>query len=752
MLRAFWWILLLPFLAVGSTLNPPQPDVAFSREPDYPLTKDVNDRLQLFDGATVLGTMWLSKASVGWVSGARPIEISIRLRQSAWVGGVCLHGARNSAAQVSFAERVDVFTSVNGTNFLWAGEIRPANAGDGVYVAKWFCADMPPRQINRLKLAIMAVGDYFFIDEIRLMPVKADPGPAADEIDPIAQETTAYFLRQRKALELSLVDALADLRELRGAGNSVGALADLVEAMRRGAAGRSFDELDGIERGAGQAIARTSGRSGDLLVVERSAPFGPIGYFSASNQPNRPIQLMSGSHRAAALNLRNFGAKDIAVRVGVQLEGAIDHLRAVPFVTGYVLADEGVIVGDPLLPLLKNEIDIPAGQVRQLWIDLGAGDQACGTAVLHVQVASPGIETKFIDVVIEQIAVRQNALPDTTVWGYLSDRPVIRFPAAAAADMRDHGVTTAVLPRGSLPWPLGRGHAAFPYRALDADLDALHGYRHYLFYMGLEPGTLPLFGGREPAFSIKWGERFRAWLSDWVDHLHERGLSNADFALYPVDEPGDAAAVQTIVATAKLAKKVDHSLRFFVTIRNPALLTEALIDAVDIFDLTGPALRAQTISQLRNAGKRVMSYSAEGGGKLADPGDFYRRQGWQAFALGLSGFGFWSYSDAGLSGNVWDDTDGQRKDPAIIYDAASGLVSSRRWEAWRDGLQDYRLLSAAMAAVRTPAKRIDIRLLALRGLDAARDETQIDGVRSNLISRLPKIPCAVPIKHRDINR
>lgn len=741
MLRALWSSLLLPLLAVGSGLNAPQPEVAFSRTPDYQRTADQDDRSQLFDGATVLGTMWLSKAAVGWVAGARPIEIAIKLARPATIDGVCIHGARNSAAQVSFADRIDMFTSANGAGLQWGGEIRPASAGDGAYLAKWFCLDVSRRRVDGLRLVVMARGEYFFIDEIRLVPSQTRAAPIDPEIRPLASDRTANFVRRRKALERSLVDGLADLQQLEGASSQADSLNALVGSMQRGVSGRSFEELDDIERAAGLAIARRSGSKSDTLAVERSQPFGTIGYFNAPRAVDRPIQLMSGTHRVAAFNLHNLSAETVSVRVRLALDGATDQLRARPLVTGYVLADEGVLVGDPLLPLSNDQITIPPGQIRQLSIDLAASERACGIAVVHVQLVGPGIETRRIDLVVEQYAIRLNALPHTTVWGYLGDRPIVRFPAQAAADMQDHGVTTAVVPRGSLPWPLGRGLATLPYRSLDADLDSLPNFQHYLFYMGLEPGTLPLFGGQDQAYSSRWESRFRTWLSDWVDHLHARGLTNADFAFYPVDEPGNAAAVQTIVDLSRFVKKVDRSLQIFTTLRDPALLSDAFIGAVDIFDLSGPALTPGTIARLHRAGKQVVAYAAEGGGKSADPASFYRRQGWQAFALGLSGFGFWSYSDAGTDGTVWDDTDGVRKDPAVIYDVASGLVSSRRWEAWREGLQDFRLLDTAMAAAKSPAERSAVQLLALRGMNAARDETRIDDVRRILISKLPAAKC-----------
>jgi hypothetical protein len=78
--------------------------------------------------------------------------------------------------------------------------------------------------------------------------------------------------------------------------------------------------------------------------------------------------------------------------------------------------------------------------------------------------------------------------------------------------------------------------------------------------------------------------------------------------------------------------------------------------------------------------------------KLASPLHDYRMLAWWAWYYGASGVGFWSYSDTGGS-SAWEDIDGRRPDWAVVYETPEGIVSSRRWEAFREGLEDYVLLS-----------------------------------------------------------
>lgn len=109
---------------------------------------------------------------------------------------------------------------------------------------------------------------------------------------------------------------------------------------------------------------------------------------------------------------------------------------------------------------------------------------------------------------------------------------------------------------------------------------------------------------------------------------------------------------------------------------------------------------------------------------------------WQAFYLGFKGAGFWNYADTGSGenlGSAWDDFDGKRPDFSVIYEGENGtIVSSRRWEAWRMGVEDYELLTLyAKAKGETAAKA-----LAKTVLDNHQDVSRADAVRSRIMSEL----------------
>ena len=69
----------------------------------------------------------------------------------------------------------------------------------------------------------------------------------------------------------------------------------------------------------------------------------------------------------------------------------------------------------------------------------------------------------------------------------------------------------------------------------------------------------------------------------------------------------------------------------------------------------------------------------------------YRLSFWDCWDKGMTGQGFWDYADCG--GSVWNPRDGKRHDYAVIYDGdPEELIPSKRWEAWREGVEDYTYL------------------------------------------------------------
>ncbi len=91
------------------------------------------------------------------------------------------------------------------------------------------------------------------------------------------------------------------------------------------------------------------------------------------------------------------------------------------------------------------------------------------------------------------------------------------------------------------------------------------------------------------------------------------------------------------------------------------------------------------------------------------PHSFYRVRGWLAWIRKLDGVAF--FAPTVYTGSTWNDLDGPHGDTCVILQGASGEpVNTRRWEAYREGIEDYLYLYLLDNLLKT--KKPDARLAA----------------------------------------
>jgi hypothetical protein len=61
---------------------------------------------------------------------------------------------------------------------------------------------------------------------------------------------------------------------------------------------------------------------------------------------------------------------------------------------------------------------------------------------------------------------------------------------------------------------------------------------------------------------------------------------------------------------------------------------------------------------------------------------------WVAFQMGMTGGGYWVYSSA----DYWFAEPGGGTEYGSVYPTERGPVTTKRWEASRDGIEDFELL------------------------------------------------------------
>ncbi|HNT87077.1 MAG TPA: DUF4091 domain-containing protein, partial [Candidatus Hydrogenedentes bacterium] len=185
---------------------------------------------------------------------------------------------------------------------------------------------------------------------------------------------------------------------------------------------------------------------------------------------------------------------------------------------------------------------------------------------------------------------------------------------------------------------------------------------------------------------------FATALRALIAHLEARGFDYERWGLYPYDEPWltGNTLVPLLKRYCERVKAVDPKVRMYA---DPAgyVRAEFLDEFKDLIDIWQPEMnllkRDPTLVRWFHENARTLwAYEATDPGKDLLPLGYYRAFAWLAWLYQLDGAGFWVYKYADpfwpLESTNW----------AVVYPTNDAVVPSRRWEAVRDGQEDYRLL------------------------------------------------------------
>ena len=192
----------------------------------------------------------------------------------------------------------------------------------------------------------------------------------------------------------------------------------------------------------------------------------------------------------------------------------------------------------------------------------------------------------------------------------------------------------------------------------------------------------------------------KKFLAELVAHLAGAGLDTNHFALYPIDEPGGVgwSAVNQLVAFGKQVRAANPNVMLYEDGGGELPMFEAMATCMDIWVPSIYMLAEKTplMDVVRKTGKMLWSYNcAYGYSRPVGPNlknmniiRDYRAAAPFAFRHGATGIGFWCYN---LGGDPWGRID---MEYMLVYPGRTKPITSRRWEAVREGIEDYRILAA----------------------------------------------------------
>ncbi|MDD2707288.1 MAG: sugar-binding protein [Verrucomicrobiae bacterium] len=466
--------------------------------------------------------------------------------------------------------------------------------------------------------------------------------------------------------------------------------------------------------------------SAPLLIWEKN----PWQALPASPLPNpdipecREIKLAMGinAHKNASLVLANITPKEMRVNISVKTPGVSVVVReAFP-----VKCFNGMISHDAL-PLVET-LRIPPLGSREIWVCANSRGAKPGDYVAKLILSPENFSACAVNLKIKvnpiELPAKASEVPlFTGVWDYSdyyrSDPELLR---AIIDDLFAHHITCHFIPPETVPYPKfnSSGEMSTDYSRLDNLLSFYKIERPKMFaFPGL---NCKAFG--KNTLDEEWRKNFSRWLPDFVAQLKKRGLDHNHFFLQLMDE----TTSEKHRRLAACVKSIDPNIRIFV---NPTAHStyEEIVQFAPYVDFWAPYFfffekNSKIHDLLRKKGDGYWNYANPPGGvpKLNSPYTDYRMIPWLTWRDGMRGTGFWvylRYPDISWRENEIESIpyflqDGKmcrRGDKAcwdVVYlrkyappevSQKEAVIPSKRWEAWREGMEDYMYLDILQKAL-----------------------------------------------------
>ncbi len=431
----------------------------------------------------------------------------------------------------------------------------------------------------------------------------------------------------------------------------------------------------------------------------------PWGTFDTKKVPAK-LDMAAPVHVAAygnefedvSLVLRNIELEPMDVRCSFTDPGKADprprdselakHVtlrRAVP-----VTATVSEHVWDALPELDDSRaITLPSNEARPLWLVIDTHGLKPGTHELTLYLTSLARPVTVRAVPI-QIEVWPVELPQDVYakmnWASFNPNETSK---QTVHDMIDHGVSVIYGP--PLPQVPVDASGALSGEVNWAEFDrTLARVPAYFTLMWGGPPSCKWPGAAPAEDSAESAAGFKTAIQELATHMAAKGFDYRQWAFYPIDEPWNTGftSIPDLKRFCQRVKKADPKAQVYA---DPAGLVrvEYLDEFKDLIDIWQPEMNLlkrdpKLVEWFAKHAKRFWAYEAPGPAKDLLPLGHYRAFAWLAQKFGTEGAGYWVYRGE----DNWQNC--ATTDYSAVYQTNDHVVPSRRWEADRDGVEDYR--------------------------------------------------------------
>jgi hypothetical protein len=702
--------------------------------PNYPLTTDPGDSVQLTDGKSVGGGFWTEKGAVGWMY-THLVSITIDLGSPTSVSGAAFSTAAGRA-DVTWPVGIDLFCSSEGTTFSYLGDLVTLDRARGAilpangFARHRFETRTLSARCRFVRFLVDTDGPYLFADELEVYgdPAGTAQAPMGGEPDgPTLNWKVHVTRRLRPTVEHTLKEATARLDASTIEAGVRAQVAVRLAQLEKRFATLSFQDwwsardtypVNDVHEGLFAVIGSLERLAGAASLRAWPAnPWDPLSMTSApdSTTPGAVnVSLMNGEVRAAAVNIRNSTGEPMQLGVNVFLGGA----RRPAWIEARVVAWTGDADGKPVAAALMNgktgagvTLTLPGGTTSQVWLSFAPLDLTVGIHDGMVLVSSPAGALVKVPIRLEVLEGRFPVRRRLHVggWDYLNRNGVTPgttdYFRQIAVTLSAYGV--------DLPWatssamPFGRyneqGQMTEPpdTSVFDDWLALWQGAYHYRVFV-LVGDRLAGFDLGTPAFRTAVKE----WARFWSRHAMKLGVSPNQVDLLFVDEPNNQTAADRQIAWARALQDSGSGLQVWAdptyaeaknTPKELVATADALCFSRALMEESGEPYRAFA-RRLKDEGKAVEVYGADGPTTKMDPYVYFRLQAWRAFDVGATAVSFWSFTDTG-KGNSWREYAGPGTIYSPLFFDGKSVVPSKHLAAIREGAEDFEYLATMSDAI-----------------------------------------------------
>jgi hypothetical protein len=471
---------------------------------------------------------------------------------------------------------------------------------------------------------------------------------------------------------------------------------------------------------AENSIARTGmdSRAADLWAW--SSPLGmPIREGTLPSPTDGAVKELNDTvclnqYKALCLNI-SAGSKPQSVRLKLIAPTGKAVGNANPFSlrpTFFAKARDSSMVADAIgVSSTEVALEVPAYQTHQVivWIDTKKPGMRAGRYNATIEMTSGAgqktIQKIPVNITVADVRLASKLPLSLSNWAYFymgSTKVTDGLEKETVANLRDYGMNTWNMDYTQVPLPVVNADGKYggleqaTLKRLTQLMELLQGQPDEMFVVWLG------FQRTEIREALSKPGILSAYLKDLHELLDHYKVSLDKRYIMLWDEP-KLPELRESVEWMKKIRALDPSFKFYDDGTAIPSDENELKEFISLTDRWFPNWD-QLYVQRPEVAKKVDAMNIPGMGfyrclmsrnnRGTNIYEYYRLMGWYTMEHGFETLAFWVHNVG--AEDAWDGTTGSSSGGIVVYQKDGKLLSSRRWELFREGLDDYKTAQAAL--------------------------------------------------------